>query len=64
MKIKEVRDLNTEELKGKAQDLAEELFRLRFRHSTGQLDSPSAITQVRRSIARVKTVLREREDSR
>jgi large subunit ribosomal protein L29 len=61
MKIKELKDLSREELKEKEKDLVEELFKLRFRHGTGQLDSPSAIKKVKRDIARVKTVLGEKE---
>lgn len=64
MKIKEMRDLNAEDLKGKKGNLVEELFKLRFRHAAGQLDSTSALKQVRKDIARVKTVLREKEDSK
>lgn len=61
MKIKELRDLSREELKEKEKNLVEELFKLRFRHGTGQLDSPSAMKQVKKDIARVKTVLGEKE---
>ncbi|NLC39261.1 MAG: 50S ribosomal protein L29 [Clostridia bacterium] len=61
MKAKEVRDLTTTELLKKADDLKQELFNLRFQLVTGQLDNPMRIREVRRSIARVKTVLRERE---
>ncbi|MGI6551683.1 MAG: 50S ribosomal protein L29 [Bacillota bacterium] len=61
MKAKEVRDLTTTELLKKADDLKQELFNLRFQLATGQLDNPMRIREVRRSIARVKTVLRERE---
>ncbi|MBT8490793.1 MAG: 50S ribosomal protein L29, partial [Deltaproteobacteria bacterium] len=46
MKIKEFRDLSREELKEKEKGLVEELFKLRFRHGTGQLDSPSAMKKV------------------
>lgn len=63
MKINEIRDLNKDELKEKEKNLVEEIFRLRFRHATGQLDSPSAMKQVRRDIARVKTVLKQKEDA-
>ena len=61
MKIKEIRDLSLDELKKKNQDLVDELFKLRFRQSTGQLDSPAMKVKIRRDIARVKTVLREKE---
>jgi len=62
MKIKEIRDLGVDELKEKEKSFVEELFRLRIRFATGQLESPSVIKKVRRSVARVKTVLRERGD--
>lgn len=61
MKIKEIRDLNVDELNQKGREMAEELFRLRLRHTTGQLDSTATLNRVRREIARIKTVLREKE---
>lgn len=61
MKTKEFKDLSQEELKQKEKDLREELFRLRMRHAAGQLESPASLVHVRRDIARVKTVLREKE---
>ncbi|MDN5346956.1 MAG: large subunit ribosomal protein [Clostridia bacterium] len=61
MKAKEARELTTEELEQKVEDLKQELFSLRFQQATGQLDNPMRLRQVRRDIARVKTVLRERE---
>ena len=61
MKIKEIRDLDTDELVQKNRELVEELFKLRLRHTTGQLESPAMMTSVRRDIARIRTVLRERE---
>ncbi|HPL63951.1 MAG: 50S ribosomal protein L29 [Syntrophales bacterium] len=61
MKISEIRDLSLEELKKKENDLADELFRLRFRQATGQLESVAAKRKIRRDIARVKTVRKERE---
>lgn len=60
MKIKEIRDLGVDELKEKEKGFVEELFRLRIRFATGQLESPAVIKKVRRDVARVKTVLRER----
>lgn len=60
MKIKDIRDLSVEELKQKEKSLSEEFFKLRFRLSGGQLESPAVVKKVRRDIARVKTVLRER----
>ena len=61
MKTKEVKDLTTDELKQKDRDLAEELFRLRIRHASGQLESPAMMKNLRKDIARIKTVLRQRE---
>ena len=61
MKIKEIKDLGVEELKQKGKDLAEDLFRLRIRHTSGQFDSPVMMGRVRKDIARIKTVLREKE---
>ncbi|MGI6345341.1 MAG: 50S ribosomal protein L29 [Bacillota bacterium] len=61
MKVSEIRGLSEVELKKRLDDLKDELFNLRFRSVTGQLDNPMRIREVRRSIARVQTVLRERE---
>ena len=61
MKINEIVDMTNEELDQKLADLKAELFNLRFQHATNQLDNPRVITDVKRTIARIKTVLRERE---
>ncbi len=61
MKAKELRDMTVEELQKKMNDTKDELFRLRFQLATGQLDNAMRIKEVRRNIARVKTVIRERE---
>jgi large subunit ribosomal protein L29 len=61
MKANEVRNLTTAELETKINELKEELFNLRFQLATGQLDNPMRIRQVRKAIARAKTILRERE---
>jgi len=61
MKAKEIRNLSTAEILRKVDDLKQELFNLRFQLATGQLDNPMRIREVRRSIARAKTLLRERE---
>ena len=60
MKPKEIRDLTDEEIAQKETDLEEELFNLRFQFFTGQLDNTARLTDVRRDIARVKTLRRER----
>ncbi len=61
MKIKEIRDLSTSELQQKNRELVEDYFRLRLRHASGQLDSPAMLGHVRRDIARINTVLVEKE---
>jgi large subunit ribosomal protein L29 len=61
MKIKTIRDMSVDEVKQKHKELVEELFKLRLRHTTGQLDSPATLGRLRRDIARINTVLRERE---
>ncbi len=60
MKASELRSLSNEEIKQKEQELAKELVNLRFQHSTGQLENTMRIPQVKRDLARVKTILRER----
>jgi large subunit ribosomal protein L29 len=61
MRARELREWNREELVQKERDLKEELFNLRFQRATGQLENLTRLTQVKRDIARVKTVLRERK---
>ena len=61
MKIGEVRDLGTDELKVREKDLDDQLFRLRIQKSMGQLDAGLKMKSLRRDLARVKTVLREKE---
>lgn len=61
MKTKEIRDMGIEELSRKNLELQEDLFRLRIRHAAGQLETPSVLGRTRKDIARIKTVLRERE---
>jgi large subunit ribosomal protein L29 len=60
MKVTDARELNEQELEEKVRELKEELFNLRFQQATGQLENVMRIKEVRRNIARVKTVLRER----
>jgi large subunit ribosomal protein L29 len=61
MKIGEVRDLGTDELKVREKDLDDQLFRLRIQKSMGQMDAGYKMKSLRRDLARVKTVLREKE---
>jgi len=57
----ELRQKDTDELRALADELQEELFRLKMQHHTGQLDRVSRLKQTRRQVARVLTILRERE---
>ena len=61
MKISEIRELSNEELNAKLKETKEELFNLRFQQATGNLEKPSRIRDLRHTVARLKTVLRERE---
>lgn len=61
MKANELRDLSTEQLVEKEQEFKEELFNLRFQLATGQLENTARIKEVRKNIARVKTILRQAE---
>lgn len=61
MKANELREKTQQELNQEFQELKSELFKLRFQHATNQLDNTMRLKEVRKSIARVKTVLRERE---
>ena len=61
MKIKEIRQMNDSDLQAKLKDLKVELFNLRFQLATGQLENPMRIGGIKKDIARVKTIIRERE---
>jgi large subunit ribosomal protein L29 len=61
MKISEIRGLGINELQNKSNELKEEIFRLKIRHSSGQLESTASLGRIRRDIARIATVLREKE---
>ena len=63
MKVKEIREMTTEEINKKIVDAKQELFNLRFQQATGNLEKPSRIRDLRHTVARMKTVLREREDN-
>lgn len=64
MKVKEIRQLSTEEINTKLKETKEELFNLRFQQATGSLEKPSRIRDLRHTVARMKTVLKEREGER
>ena len=61
MKANEIRELSAEELNAKLGDLKKDLFNLRLQHAINQLDKPNKIAEVKRDIAKVKTIIRERE---
>jgi len=61
MKAKELRELTSEEIVSRIDQLKSELFNLRFQLATGQLENPMRIRQVRKDIARAKTILKQRE---
>ncbi len=61
MKVAELRDLGTDELAVKEHDLADQLFRMRIQKSMGQLEAPEKIRTVRRDLARIKTVIRQKK---
>jgi len=61
MKVKDIRDMSAIELDQKIVGLKDELFNLRFQMATGQLENPMRIKEVKKTIARIKTIQRERE---
>ena len=63
MKASELRELSVDQLKAKEKEFREEEFRLRFKHATGQLEKTGRLRQLRRDVARVRTILTEKEAS-
>ena len=61
MKPMEIRELTTDDLRVRVQDLDDQLFRLRIQKSMGQLEAPAKVREIRRDLARIKTILREKE---
>ncbi len=61
MKVSEIRELSSEELREKLGEITEEQFNLRFQNATGQLENTMRLGQVKRDIARIQTILRENE---
>ena len=61
MKVKEIREMTTEDIKKHIVDAKQELFNLRFQQATGIIEKPSRIKELRKLVARMKTILRERE---
>ena len=62
MKATEVRAMSVEQLNAKLSELKKDLFFLRMQHATNQLDNPQKIVETKRDIARVKTLIREKEE--
>ena len=60
MKVAEIRELTVDELRGREKDLDDQLFRLRIQKSMGQLEAPRKVRDLRKDLARVKTILREK----
>jgi large subunit ribosomal protein L29 len=61
LKVAELRDLSVDEINQKMAETKEELFNLRFQNATGQLDNYKRLRELKRDVARIKTILRERE---
>ena len=60
MKVAEIRDLTVDEMRAREKDLDDQLFRLRIQKSMGQLEAPLKLRTLRRDLARIKTILREK----
>jgi large subunit ribosomal protein L29 len=60
MKVAEIRELGVDELRAREKELDDQLFRLRIQKSMGQLEAPAKVRTVRRDLAKVKTILREK----
>ena len=63
MKMEELRKLSTEELNNKIKENKEELFNLRFQQATGNLEKPVRLRELRKQVAKMKTIIRERENN-
>jgi large subunit ribosomal protein L29 len=63
MNVEEIRELPIETLRDREKELDDQLFRLRIQKSMGQLEAPAKVRDVRRDLARVKTILREKEQA-
>ena len=61
MKPAEVRELSTDELRGREKELDDQLFRLRIQKSMGQLEAPARVRELRKDLAKIKTILREKQ---
>jgi large subunit ribosomal protein L29 len=64
MKAAEIRELSLDDLRGREKELDDQLFRLRIQESMGQLEAPAKMVTLRRDLARIKTILREKDTRR
>jgi len=64
MKTAEIRELGVDELRSREQELGDQIFRLRIQKSMGQLEAPAKVRDMRRELAKVKTILREKQVTR
>jgi large subunit ribosomal protein L29 len=63
MKVMEIRELTADDLRARVKELDDQLFRLRMQKSMGQLEAPAKVREVRKDLARMKTILREKEQT-
>ncbi len=63
MKVSEIRELSIDVLRDREKELDDQVFRLRIQKSMGQLEAPARVRELRRDLARVKTILREKEQA-
>lgn len=63
MKVKEIRELTTEQINAKIDETKEEIFNLRMQQATGNLEKPSRLKELRKDVARMKTILAERKEA-
>ena len=61
MKVMEIRELTMDDLRARVKDLDDQMFRLRIQKAMGQLEAPAKVRDIRRDLARIKTILREKE---
>ncbi len=64
MKAREFRDLSEEELKNKEEEVKDQLFKLKFQHTLGQLENAMKLKNLKRDIARIKTILKEKSEGK
>ena len=64
MKARELRDLSEEELRSKEEEVKDQLFKLKFQHALGQLENAMKLNNLKRDVARIKTILREKSEGK